>query len=194
MVMQAAVNIFGSVAVAGFTAASKVNNLLTQGLISIGQTMASYVGQNFGSGNLDRIKKGIFDAFCTAAVYAIVMGGAGVILLPHLIQLFFSSDIAVADLMVWAKPYFYACVACYIPLGMIFIYRNSMQGCGYGLTAMMLGIMELFARLVMAGTSIFLHNYIFAALADPFAWLMTGVFAWILYHFVLRDVEKKWGD
>ena len=50
MVMQSAINLFGSDAVASFTAASKVQNLVTQGMMAMGQTMATYSGQNFGKG------------------------------------------------------------------------------------------------------------------------------------------------
>ena len=46
MVMQSAINLFGSDAVASFTAASKVQNLVTQGMMAMGQTMATYSGQN----------------------------------------------------------------------------------------------------------------------------------------------------
>lgn len=62
MVMQAAINLFGSVAVAAFTAASKVQNLVTQGMMSMGQTMASYGGQNYGKGDYHRLEKGVRSA------------------------------------------------------------------------------------------------------------------------------------
>lgn len=45
MIMQAAINLFGSEAVAAFTAACKLQNLVTQGFSAMGQTMATYSGQ-----------------------------------------------------------------------------------------------------------------------------------------------------
>ena len=48
MVMQSAVNQFGSLAVAAYTAAGKLETLVEQGMIALGQAMASYAGQNFG--------------------------------------------------------------------------------------------------------------------------------------------------
>lgn len=57
MIMQAAINLFGSEAVAAFTAACKLQNLVTQGFSAMGQTMATYSGQNFGKGDIPRIKK-----------------------------------------------------------------------------------------------------------------------------------------
>lgn len=186
MVMQTAVNSFGSVAVTGFTAASKVQNLLTQGMMSIGQTMAAYSGQNFGKLELERVHQGTKDALKISLVYSLAVGVAGVLLLPILMQLFFDTGVDIAPYLPWAKPYFYMCVVNYLPLSMIFIYRNTLQGCGYGMTAMTLGIMELFARLTTAGLSMALHSYYLAAAADPAAWLTAGIFALCLYLHIRR--------
>ena len=66
--MQAAINLFGSVAVAAFTAASKVQNLVTQGMMSMGQTMASYGGQNYGKGDYHRLEKGVRSALLISVI------------------------------------------------------------------------------------------------------------------------------
>ena len=50
MIMQAAINLFGSEAVAAFTAACKLQNLVTQGFSAMGQTMATYSGRKFRKG------------------------------------------------------------------------------------------------------------------------------------------------
>lgn len=60
MIMQSAINLFGSEAVAAYTAAGKLQNILTQGDgVAMGQTMATYGGQNYGCGNLKRIRAGV---------------------------------------------------------------------------------------------------------------------------------------
>lgn len=184
MVMQTAINKFGSIAVTGFTAASKVQGLLTQGMMAIGQTAASYAGQNYGKGDLNRIHQGTKDAMKISAVYSVVVGSVGIPLLPRLMRLFFDSGVDIAPYLPYAKPYFYMCVAAYITLCMIFVYRNTMQGCGYGFVAMTLGIMELFARLLTAELSIYFHSYVLAAAADAAAWFTTGIFAFLLYLFL----------
>ena len=191
MVMQTAINQFGSVAVTGFTAASKVQNLLTQGMMAIGQTMAAYSGQNYGKMDLDRIHQGTKDAMKISVVYSVAVGTAGILLLPHLMKLFFDSGVDISIYLPWAKPYFYMCVATYIMLCMIFIYRNTMQGCGYGFVAMTLGIMELVARLITAGLSMHLKSYTLAAAADPAAWLMTGFFAFFLYLHMRKKMQQQ---
>ena len=50
----------------------------------------------------------------------------------------------------WAQTYAYMCSMFFIPLSTIFIFRNTMQGCGYGFLPMMGGVAELLARLVVS--------------------------------------------
>lgn len=85
MVMQAAINLFGSVAVAAFTAASKVQSLVTQGMMSMGQTMASYGGQNYGKGDYHRLEKGVRSALLISVIYSLLAAAAvGLFLRPLL--------------------------------------------------------------------------------------------------------------
>ena len=191
MIMQSAINIYGSVAVAGFTAASKVQNLLTQGMMAIGQTMTSYSGQNFGKGDLERVEYGVKDAMKIMTVYSIAAALLAVLALPYMMKLFFASDAVFDDLIPWARTYIYECVFAYIPLSAIFIFRNSMQGCGYGMTAMMLGIVEFFTRLIAALLSISIKSYALAVGSDPLAWLTAGIISVILFLHVMKDLKAK---
>ena len=191
MVMQSSINIYGSTAVTGFTAAGKVVNLMTAGMPSIGQTIAAYAGQNFGYGDLDRVDQGTRDAMKIAAVYSIVNGVLSVVLLPVIIGFFFDPGVDVASYLPYARAYVYACVPFYIPLAMIFIYRNAMQACGYGKTALMLGIMELLARFGTAFLSMKLHSFNMAVAGDAAAWVTAGVFSIILYVFVMKQLRGK---
>ncbi len=191
MVMQSSINIYGSTAVTGFTAAGKVVNLMTAGMPSIGQTIAAYAGQNFGYGDLDRVDQGTRDAMKIAAVYSIVNGILSVVLLPIIIGFFFDPGVDVASYLPYARAYVYACVPFYIPLAMIFIYRNAMQACGYGKTALMLGIVELLARFGTAFLSMKLHSFNMAVAGDAAAWVTAGVFSIILYVFVMKQLRKE---
>ena len=88
----------------------------------------------------------------------------------------------------------YECVIFYLPLAMIFIYRNTMQACGYGKTALMLGVMELIARLTTAIISIRLGSYALAVAGDALAWGTTGIFSWLLYLIVRKHLLKEKAD
>ena len=193
MIMQSAINLFGSTAVAAFTAASKLQNVLTQGMVAMGQTMAAYAGQNFGSRNLKRIHMGVKAALKIEVIYSLVVALLVVLLLPHVIGLFFSGEVDILSMLPWAKTYLYLCVIFYIPLSTIFIFRNTMQGCGYGLLPMLGGAAEFFARLLVASAAIYLVSFPLACTCDPAAWVAAAIFTGVSYRYVMRDIENKYG-
>ena len=59
MLVQAVLNMFGSTVVAAYTAACKVEQLVTQPYGAMGMTMATYCAQNRGVNAMDRIRKGV---------------------------------------------------------------------------------------------------------------------------------------
>ncbi|MBR1628159.1 MAG: MATE family efflux transporter [Lachnospiraceae bacterium] len=191
LIMQAALNIYGTLSIAGSTAAYKVINFLSQGLYSLGQTMASYAGQNFGSGKIERIWSGTKAAMVLVIIYSLSAAGLGVVFLPHLISLFFSGDVSLAEVLPWAKIAHHECALFYPFLGAIFVYRNTLQGCGFSVQAMAMGVFELGARICMALLSMHIHSYPLAIGADPSAWLAAGTLGYILYRYLLGNKHKS---
>lgn len=192
MVLQTAVNTFGPTAVAAFTAASKMSTLLTQGFAALGQSMAAYGGQNYGAARSDRIRSGVRAAMQIDIVYSFFISVLVLILLHPLMQLFFPAGTDTGRLMAFARPYIYFSMSCYVPLGMIFIFRNIMQGCGYGFLPMMGGVVELVARVIPAAVSMQIASYPLAAACDASAWLTAGIFTACAYHFyVIGKIEQK---
>ena len=191
IIMQSAVNLFGSIAVASYTAANKFQSMVIQGMIAMGQTMATYAGQNYGKGDIGRIKRGVRVTILTEIVYAVVCTIIVYLMLPYALRLFFSKDVDITEILTWAKTYSYMCAAFYIPLGTIFIFRNAMQGCGYGVLPMLGGVVELAARSLTAVLAIRLFSYPIACACDPAAWLSAALFTGISYIFVMKKVEKN---
>ena len=175
---------------AGFTAASKVQGLITQGNFSIGQTMATYVGQNYGAGEYERIKKGVRCASASISIYGVLAGILVVVALRPLIALFFAAGTDLNAMMPYARMYIICCALFYIPLGNIFVFRNAMQGCGYGLLPMLGGVAELVCRLVLAVASMISMNFLLASLCDPIAWLGACIFTGLSYRYVIRKVGE----
>ena len=191
MIMQSAINLFGSTAVAAFTATGKLQSLLMQGMIAMGQTMATYSGQNFGYGDIKRIKAGVKTALWIALIYAVAVAALMCSLLKPSLHLFFSGDVNMATMLPWAQTYAYMCSMFFIPLSTIFIFRNTMQGCGYGFLPMMGGVAELFARLVVSVAAMKILNFRLACFGDPAAWIAAAVFTGVSYLFVMRNIERK---
>ncbi len=191
MIMQAAVNLFGSTAVAAFTAAGKVENLVTQGMMAMGQTMASYGGQNYGKGDYKRLKEGVRSAVLISCIYSLIAAVLVVVLLKPGMMLFFSGDVDLNEMMPWARTYIVMAAFFYVPLSVIFIFRNIMQGCGFGFLPMMGGVVELFARLITALAAMYFVSYPLACFCDPMAWLSAGIFTGVSWLFVSKKIEKK---
>ena len=193
MVMQSAINLFGSEAVAAYTAAGKIHSLLTQGMVAMGQTMAVYSGQNYGKGDAARIRQGVRAALVIEVIYSLVSAVIVYSALEPSLGLFFSGEVDLTAMMPWARTYITICTLFYVPLCTIFIFRNTMQGCGYGFLPMMGGVVELVARLAVAVVAMNIHSYGLACACDPAAWVGAGVFTGVSYLYVMNKVQKSLG-
>ncbi len=190
VVMQAAVNLFGATAVAAYSAAGKITSLLMQGAIAIGQTMATYSGQNYGARRSDRIRRGVRCAVMIDIVYAVGAALLSILGLPLFMKLFFDASADMSQIMYFARRYITICSCFYVPLSVIFTFRNTMQGCGYGFLPMMGGVVELIARWICAAVAMRTLSYTVACFCDPAAWFAAGVFTMGAYFFVIRRIEK----
>jgi Na+-driven multidrug efflux pump len=155
----------------------------------MGVTMATYCAQNKGINDLGRIKKGVRAANIMSAVYAVVIYGVVCLALPVVIPLFTSEN--VETIYGYARIYMVICGAFFIPLGMIFIFRNALQGCGFGFIPMMGGVVELVSRSAAAFVAAGMRSYTGVCFANVGAWLTAGVFLWIAYGVLMKRMEKK---
>lgn len=192
MVMQSAINLFGSNAVAAYTAAGKLEALVEQGMVAMGQAVATYGGQNFGKGDIPRIKSGVKAALGAIITYGIIAAIVVSIGLEPALGIFFAGDVDMAAMMPWARTYMNICACFFIPLSTIFVFRNVMQGCGYGFLPMMGGFAELAARLTVAVIAMQVGSYALAVFCHPAAWTAAAVFTGISYRWVMKDIERKW--
>lgn len=194
VIMQSAFNTFDYIAVGAITAASKFQGIITMGMFSVGQTMAAYAGQNYGAKNLKRIKLGVKAALKLYIVYSAVAAVISIIAVPKILWIFFDSDVDVSLYIPWAMPYIIECAVCYFFLAMIFIYRHTIQSVGYAQLAMILGFVELGARIITSFCSIKLHNYYIAVASDPFAWVLAGVCGLFISVVIFKKIEKRWAE
>lgn len=194
VIMQSAFNTFDYIAVGAITAASKFQGIITMGMFSVGQTMAAYAGQNYGAKNLTRIKQGVKAALKLYIIYSAVAAVISIIAVPKILWIFFDSDVDISLYIPWAMPYVIECAVCYFFLAMIFIYRHTIQSVGYAQLAMILGFVELGARIITSFCSIKLHNYYIAVASDPFAWVLAGVCGLFISVVIFKKIEKRWAE
>lgn len=172
-IIQGAVNSFGSVVVAAFTAASRVEQLMMQPSITFGITMATYSAQNLGAGNIARIREGVKQCTKINILIAILSGVILVSFGPFFVNLFMpESD---ANVMAYSMKYLTISAMFFIPLSLIFIYRNTLQGMGYTFMPMMAGFGELVARTIVAFTLPGIIGYVGVCLASPVAWFAAAI-------------------
>lgn len=186
ILVQAALNLLGSTVVASYSVSCKVEQLVTQPFAAMGVTMATYCAQNRGVNDLNRIKSGVKVANVMSSIYAIVVYGVVYMILPYVIRLFVTEDIDVV--LGYARIYIIICGAFFIPLGMIFIFRNALQGCGFGFIPMMGGVVELISRCVAAFVAARLLSYEGVCLANASAWLTAGIFLWLAYRVLMKKM------
>ena len=191
MILQSALNGFGAKAVAGFTASTKVMQLINQALISIGVTMATYTSQNMGAGRLDRIRKGArvstAMSFVYAAMVALVLHFFG----KYMVRMFI--DKGQTDVLGYSEMYFSIMAPFMLILGLIFIYRNILQGMGFGFVPMMAGAAELAARSAAAFTARHFGSFEGICWADPLAWIAAALPLVITYFWRMKTSEKEIG-
>lgn len=173
IILQSAINSFGSNVVAAHTSASKVEQLVMQPSITFGVTMATYCAQNLGAGNIERIKEGVKKCTMINIIIGLISGFILILFGEFFIKMFISnSDNSVIDT---AKLYLTTVSIFFIPLSLIFIYRNALQGMGYTFIPMMAGFYELLARTVVAFTLPTFIGYLGICIASPVAWLSAAI-------------------
>ena len=87
--------------------------------------------------------------------------------------------------------YFRTVFWCYPFLGSIFLYRNTLQGMGYGLLPMMAGVAELVGRGVVAMIAAGQKSYFGVCMASPAAWILASELLIVMYYYVIRQNEKR---
>ncbi len=189
MTVQGALNVFGSTVIAAYTAASKVLQLSMQPAISFGMTMATYCGQNLGAGNYERIKEGVKKSTIISIIISLLAAALLVFLGKWFVTLFI--DNPTAEIFAYAQEVFNYSAAFYIPLGLIFIYRNALQGIGESFVPMMAGVYELVARAIVAFTLPQFFEFTGICLSDPLAWIAAAVPLAYTYYKKIKQLTKE---
>lgn len=189
LIIQATMNGFGSVAVAGATAANRINGFLACPIESLGASMAPYVGQNLGAGKLNRITKGVVDASLCGFICAGVLYGIVLLFGDSLVTIFLDTpDPQVID---YAIQFLHIVCAGYCLLTLVNVVRFSIQGMGFSVLAILSGVMEMIARSV-AGLVIAPHiGFAAVALGHPLAWLAADCFLIPAFFLCRKKIARE---
>ncbi len=184
IMVQTSLNMLGSTLVAAYTAAGKIEQILTQAYTALGTAMANYSAQNVGAGDIPRIRQGFRAATIWGGVYSVVAGVLVMTVGKYLTYLFVSED---AAMLLDSVDLYLKCIGFFfIPLNIVNAYRNGLQGLGYGLLPMTAGVAELAGRGVIAVISARYSSYFGICMAGPAAWVLAGGLLVVLYFYIVK--------
>lgn len=186
ILLQFALNGLGATAVAAYTASQKVDTLATMPMMSFGMTMATYAAQNYGAGNIARIRRGVRDCVIMSVSFSLVMGAVNICAGRLLVGLFVANQPEVTSL---AQTYLTINGAAYFILALLFIFRYTLQGLGQSLVPTVAGIMELVMRSLAAVILAGFYGFAGACMANPLAWLGSCVPLTIAFFLTMRRLH-----
>ena len=105
ILIQASINQYGATAVAGFSAYLKIDGFNILPVLSFSMAITTFIGQNYGAGKYDRMKKGMWVTLLMGIVYTVL---TGILLLTFSGQIMrlFSEDVGVIAYGQTAMRYF----------------------------------------------------------------------------------------
>lgn len=189
IIVQGAVNVYGEAHMAGFSAAGKLQNIITTVFAAFGATIATYVGQNRGAGRADRVKEGVRYTQMLIFAWSVIAMALVYFLGEYMTWLFI--DPSETEVIHVSVLYFHTVFWCYPFLGSIFLYRNTLQGMGYGLVPMLGGVFELAARAVIVMLVAGRTTFVGVCLADPAAWIAALIPLIPYYIYTMRKWEQR---
>lgn len=183
MVVQAVINGFGFLYVAGFTATNKLYGLLEVAATSYGFSVATYTGQNLGAGRYNRIRQGTRSAAIMGVATSAGIAAAMLLCGRPILRLFISGEAQVAA-SVLDIAYFYLQVMSYgLPvLYLLYVYRSALQGMGDTITPLCSGIAELVCRVGVILLLPLAIGEIGLFFAEDAAWLAAAILLAAVYY------------
>ena len=184
LVIQAAINGFGTDTVAAWTAYGKVDSFFWMIMTAYATAITTFAGQNFGAGRIDRVKKSVrvclLMAAVTSVVFSFIVVGGGPVILRLFTQDADVIDICMGMIRVVSPAYItYICIE---------ILSGACRGCGDAFIPMILtcfGVCVLrilwvtLVSIVSPGISQIVFSY-------PLTWTITSIL------FIIYYKKGKW--
>lgn len=193
VILQSAINELGYLVIAGHTAARKVNSFCMMPMSVTGMALSTFVSQNRGANQGERIRRGVFYAnlmcvMCGVLLMAVLYPGA-----PFLVRLISGSEEQIVlDI---GRRYLWFTAPFYMVLGILFNLRSSLQAIGQKVLPLVSSGIEFVGKIVFAMVIIPRIGYTGVILCEPVIWcLMTVQLLWAFYRNpYIRQFGKKAG-
>lgn len=193
LMVQGLVNTFGTAVMAAFAIAVKVDSFAYMPVQDFGNAFSTFIAQNFGAGNKDRINRGIKSAVWLTSVFSIAVSVTVFAFAPKLMSIFVSAgneeivNIGVGYLRIEGSFY--------IGIGYLFLlyglYRAiAMPGMSVVLTILSLGTRVVLAYILASVTSIGYYGIWWSV---PIGWALADIVG-VIYFIRIRKAGTEFGN
>lgn len=189
LVMQSSVNALGTSAIAGYTAATKVDQLSVLVNNAFGMAIASYVAQNYGAHLYERIEQGTRASLILVLSTDIAMASFMLLVEPFIVPLFVTAPSP--EVYDYARMFFQVTLPFYPILGLILIYRTSVQSMGVSWAPFAACIVELAARVCASLVLSRWFGYRGIVFSSPLAWIGSDIIVIPVYYMTMRRLRRK---
>ena len=169
IMLQSAINTFGTTVIVAHTAARKVFEIMSLPMSVLGSAMATYCGQNYGAKRFDRIRQGIRASLLIAAIWSVA-----VFIICHTVEgalIRFVASTTDAEVIYWGSMYLKVDMSFIVVCGVIVILRNSMQGFGDRVIPVFSSCIELAGKIIFAFVFAPMFAYWGIIWAEPVVWI-----------------------
>lgn len=193
MVVQSIVNGFTLSFIAGFTATNKLYGLLEIAATSYGYAVTTFVGQNYGAMDLNRVKKGMQAATVLAVITSVVIAAVMLLFGREITMIFISREDPLLAAEAGNIAYWYLCaMSVSLPvLYLLYVYQSGLQGMGNTIVPMVSGMLEFVLRVSLSIT-IAVTGFQYGIFgAEVSAWWGAAIFLMIGYFRHYNKTKKK---
>ena len=192
LALQNAVNQYGSVFVAGYTAANKMFGILESAGIAFGYGAASYTAQNLGAGKTERIPEGVRAGLLFSVLVSGFISVCMLVFGRSIMSLFVERSAQNYDMII-DTAYQYLSVMSYalLMLYMLHLYKSMLQGLGLTVQSMISGIVELAARIILVFTLPGLIGSSGIFIAEVGAWIGAALYLMLTYYRLSPGIIKS---
>lgn len=189
VLLQSSVNSFGSVAMAGYTAANNILGFLYVSVNSITQACMSFTSQNYGVRKFKRMDKILLECLGLTMVVALVLGGGSYLFGSELMHIYTKSADVVAcgtDIMLYTTVTYFLC-------GIMDLFPGALRGMGHSAVPMVLSVIgTVGTRIVWIYWVFPQHRALdFLFISYPVSWILTIVMQVVCFYFVRKKVHGK---
>ena len=187
--LQSSVNSFGSIAMAGYTAANNILGFLYMSVNSITQACMSFTSQNYGVGKLKRMDKVLRDCAILSISIAAVLGGLAYSFGPQILTVYTSDPKVIncgMEILVYTSITYFLC-------GIMDLFPGALRGMGYSAVPMVLSVIGTVGTRIVWVFGIFPNHRSLSVLfvSYPVSWILTIVLQVMCFYFVRKRVHQK---